>query len=47
MHSVRLSPQKTIVKQVQQRQAPDLEGLFLNLNVKRRNIVADSLSEVS
>ena len=38
--------QKTIVKQVQSRQAPELEALFLNLSVRRRTIVADSLTEV-
>lgn len=39
--------QKTIVAQVQSKQAPELQALFLNLKVRRRNLVADSLNEVS
>ncbi|XP_067930960.1 probable E3 ubiquitin-protein ligase HECTD2 [Watersipora subatra] len=38
---------KTIVAQVQSRQAPELEALFLNLSVRRRRIVSDSLTEIA
>ena len=39
--------QRSLVAKVQRRQLPDIGMLFLNLTVRRSNLVADSLNEVN
>ena len=39
--------QKSLVAKVQRREMPDMGMLFLNIKVRRSNLISDSLNEVS
>ena len=38
--------QKSLVAKVQRREMPDMGMLFLNIKVRRSNLISDSLNEV-
>ena len=45
--SVSNHQQKSLVAKVQRREMPDMGMLFLNIKVRRSNLISDSLNEVS